>query len=99
MEIEINERADKRKIDGKVTEAKRERGKGKRKLSSGGSEYARRELDKQAAHSSEIKKKKKGIRCGAAAGATGVREEGRCGAGAIPSRDTNTHRQAQAIMR
>lgn len=64
MEIERNERANKRKIDGKVTEAKRERGKGKRKLSSGGSEYARRELDKQAAHSSEKKKKKKGYAVG-----------------------------------
>lgn len=57
------------KINSKVTKAKgrRERGEeGKRKLRSRRSEYARRELGKQAAHSSEIKKK------GYAVGAAGV---------------------------
>lgn len=52
------------KINSKVTKGKR--GKGKRKLRSRRSEYARRELGKQAAHSSEIKKK------GYAVGAAGV---------------------------
>lgn len=81
-------RTKQRKINSKVTNAKRKRGKKteqqKKKI---GIRDARRELGKQAAHSSE----KKGIRCGAATWIRRVGESAVRGEGNTQQRHKYTH--------